>query len=476
MSFLGSKSGLYTDFYELSMAQGYFYSGKKEEHAVFDYHFRNNPFDSGYTIFAGLCDLLALLEQYSFDEKSIDFLKEQGFKDEFLEYLKNFTFNGDVISFKEGEIVFPNEPVIRIEGSIIETQLVETILLNTINFQSLIATKASRIRTVAGERLFVDFGLRRAQGFGGIHASKAAVLGGADATSNVYAGYRYHLPVSGTQAHSWIQSFEDELEAFRAYAKNATGKIILLVDTYDTLNSGIPHAIEIAKELKQQGKELTAVRLDSGDLAYLSKKARKMLDKEGLNNVKIIASNQLDEYLIRSLDQQEAPIDGYGIGTQLITGLKSAALDGVYKLTELNKKPRLKLSENIEKIPLPGSKNVYRIFDAEGYFYADAVSLGDEPDHEINAIHHPNYISKGFKIGNKRTELLSNMVMQNGQRINEPDEVGKIKEYMASRLARLSEEYKRFENPHIYKVGVTKKLFDLRQSMIDELRNNSNND
>ncbi|MBN2775071.1 MAG: nicotinate phosphoribosyltransferase, partial [Prolixibacteraceae bacterium] len=270
--------GLYTDFYELSMAQGYFFSGKKNNRVVFDYFFRTNPYKSGFAIFAGLYDFLESLQNFTYSETDIEYLKNLGLKSDFLNYLKTFSFKGEIFSMTEGEIVFPNEPVLRVEGDIIECQLIESLLLNVLNFETLIATKAYRVWLASGGRVFSDFGLRRAQGFGALFASRAAVIGGASSTSNVLAGKLFKIPVSGTQAHSWIQSFDNELEAFRVYAENNPDNTILLVDTYDTIKSGIPYAVKVAKELEEKGHQLKGIRLDSGDLAYFSKKARKMLD------------------------------------------------------------------------------------------------------------------------------------------------------------------------------------------------------
>ena len=302
--------GLYTDFYELSMAQGYFLAGKKEEQTVFDYFFRTNPFEGGFLVFAGLADFLSSLSSFRYSEEDISYLEKQGFRTEFLEYLKDFRFSGTVYSVREGEIVFPNEPILRIEGNIIEAQLIETLLLNILNFQSLIATKSFRVKLVCGEKSFADFGLRRAHGTGGIQASRAAIIGGASSTSNVYAGLLYNIPVSGTMAHSWVQSFDDELTAFRAYASFNPEGTILLADTYDTLRSGVPNTIIVAKEMEAIGNKVVGIRLDSGDLAYLSKKARKMLDAADLKYIKIFASNQLNEYVVGSLNEQHAPLDG----------------------------------------------------------------------------------------------------------------------------------------------------------------------
>ncbi len=472
MQEISANTGLYTDFYEFTMAQGYFMANKKNEKACFDYAFRSNPFNSGYVVFAGLADLLQALKNFKFQKNDIDYLKNNGLKDDFIEYLSKFQFNGTIYSVKEGELIFPNEPVIRVEGNLIETQLIETILLNTINFQSLIATKACRIKNVAEGKTFIDFGLRRAQGLGGIHASKAAIQGGADATSNVYAGKMYGLNISGTQAHSWIQSFDNEYEAFKTYAENSQGKIILLADTYNTLKSGIPNVIKLATELKKQGKEIHGIRLDSGDLYYFSKKAREMLDNAGFTEIKIFVSNELDEYVIKSLNEQGAPVDGFGVGTRLITGKDEAALDGIYKLSMCNNEPKLKISENIEKITLPGIKKIIRLTDEDGYFYADAIFSDEEK--EFSTIYHPVFPEKNTSIKCYHKELLSKKVMHKGKILLPAKTINEIKEYTFERLKKLPKEFKRFEKPHIYKVGISKQLLDLKQNIINDLHHNFN--
>lgn len=376
MNSLNNESGFYTDFYQLTMAQGYFLTGRSEAMSCFDYFFRENPFKGGYVIFAGLTDVLEMIESFSFSDEMIEYLRGLDFRNEFLRYLRAFKFKGTITSVREGELVFPLEPLLRVEGTLVEAQVIETLLLNILNFESLVATKASRVKSAAGGRRVVDFGLRRAQGLGGIHATKAAIVGGIDATSNVYAAYHNGFDVAGTQAHSWIQSFGDELTAFRKYAQVYPDRCILLVDTYNTLRSGLPNAIRVAKELENEGHRLWAIRLDSGDLAYLSKHARQMLDEAGLSYVKITVSNQLDEYVIRSLlEDQGAPIDIFGVGTRLVTGQPSAALDGVYKLSMCDGEPRLKFSENYTKLTLPGVKDIHRFTNGDGMFYADGVTL-----------------------------------------------------------------------------------------------------
>ncbi len=471
MPFFSNHWGLYTDFYELTMAQGYFFCGKKDDTATFNYFFRTNPFQGGFTVFAGLQDFLGLLSSFSFSGSDIEYLKEKGFKPEFLKYLKSFRFSGNILGMQEGEIAFPNEPVLQVEGNVIECQLIESMLLNILNFESLIATKAFRIKMVAGDKMFADFGLRRAQGLGALHASWAAIIGGASSTSNVMAGKIFDIPVSGTQAHSWIQSFDSELEAFRAYAKIHPENTVLLVDTYDTLKSGIPNAIQVAKEMEKEGHRLKAIRLDSGDLAYLSKRSRRMLDEANLEYIKIIASNQLNEHVVKSLlKDQEAPIDGFGIGTELITGKNDAALDGVYKLSEINNKPRMKLSENIEKVTLPGKKQVYRCFDHDGTFYRDAIFLAGENPDKAKFIYHPIYPERKTQIDTLEKESLLQMAVKNGEIILERKNADEIHQYLLKRAALLPEEHKRFISPHIYKVGISEKLMATRNTLANELK------
>ena len=461
-------TGLYTDFYELTMIQGYYLEGKQKERAVFDYFFRKNPFEGGYVIFAGLENLLLLLKNFKYPPKTLDYLSQQGFKDEFLRYLENFSFGGDIFSVREGEIIFPNEPVVRVEGTIMETQVVETLLLNMLNFESLIATKASRIREAVGEGTIVaDFGMRRAQGVASLQAARAAVIGGFDNTSNVAAACLYDLEATGTMAHSWIQSFEDELTAFRTYAAYYPGHCVLLVDTYDTLNSGVPNAIRVGQELEKKGEKLLGIRIDSGDLAYISRKARKMLDEAGLGYVKILASNQLDEWIIRSLEEQKAAIDIFGVGTKLVTGHPDAALDGVYKISVDNDRPVMKLSENIEKMTLPGRKNILRFTNGDGKFAGDAVVL-EEENGPLDQFYHPLYPQKKKQVKGFGFERLLIPVMKDGEISIPRTSVQQLSGYVRQRMEKLDDSHKRFENPHIYKVGISEKLLRLR----DEVRNN----
>lgn len=462
---------LYTDFYELTMAQGYFLSGRKYDQACFDYFFRDLPFEGGYVIFAGLSDLLQALQNFRFHADELDYLREQGFNESFLDYLKNLELTISITAAKEGEVVFPTEPILRIQGNIIEAQLLETLILNILNFESLIATKASRMKYAAGDRKVLDFGLRRAQGFGGIQASKAAIIGGLEATSNTYSAFTQGTPVSGTMAHSWIQSFDDELTAFRKYAEYYPDDCVLLVDTYDTLGSGVPNAIKVAKELEEQGHQLKGIRLDSGDLAYFSRKARKQLDETGLDYVKIAVSNQLDEHIIKSLLSQNAPIDLFGVGTRLVTGHDTPALDGVYKLAAINDEPKLKISENVEKATLPGIKKVLRLSDDDGMFYGDAIVLDSE--FEPETIHHPHFPAKHISIRDFELEPLFEPVIEEGTFLVEPAPPKQSAAYAQKQLKKLNPEHKRFDYPHIYKVGISSRLMNLRNTITDELKQKS---
>ncbi len=457
-------SPLYTDLYQLTMAQAYFMSQKADMNASFDYFFRKVPYKGGYAVFAGLQELLELVAELRFEKDDIDFLHKSGFNSNFLDYLNGFSFNCDIYSVQEGEVVFPIEPILRVEGNLIETQLLETLLLNALNYQSLIATKASRIRYVSKGKILSEFGLRRAQSYGGIMASKAAMIGGFDSTSNVYAARKYNIPHAGTMAHSFIECFDSEIEAFRAYANIFPESSILLVDTYNTLKNGVPNAITVAKELEEKGYKLKGIRLDSGDLAYLSKQARKMLDKENLNYVKIVVSNQLDENVIKSLREQGAPIDIYGIGTNLVIGNPDGAVDGVYKLAQANETPKLKISENIQKTTLPGKKQITRFYNEAGHFHCDAISLTNE--NTPTKMYHPFEKAKSISLDGCPNELLTKPVMKNGKIIIEKQDIKTINEYLENRLALLPEEHKRFEFPHIYKVGITNSLLQLRDDII----------
>ncbi len=454
----------YTDQYQLTMSQIYFLNNRHNEKAIFDYFFRKNPFKGGYTIFTGLENLLDVLEEIHFSQEDINYLKKMNFDDDFLEYLRNFRFTGTIKSVKEGEIIFPTEPVMTVEGNIIELQIIETILLNIINFQSLIATKASRIRHAAGDRKLIDFGLRRAQSTGGYFASRAAYIGGFNATSNIVAGKDFDIPLAGTMAHSFIQSYDSELEAFRDFSEKYTDNCVLLVDTYDTLKSGLPNAIKVAKEMEMKGHKLKGIRLDSGDLAYLSRKARKMLDNAQLQYVQISASNQLDENLIMSLNRQEASIDLFGIGTAFITGQPDGALDGVFKLAYYNNQDRIKLSDSMAKINLPGRKEIFRFYNELGLFAGDVVCEENESNPEI--MYHPFEPRKQKVIKNFKKEKIQCVCMKNGKRVEPKKSISEIVDYKNERIKLLPKEHKRFEFPHIYKVGLSKRLNEKRNNLI----------
>lgn len=462
---MNNFSATYTDQYQLSMAQVYFKKGHKDHTAIFDYYFRKLPYQGGYAIFSGLEDLLEIISKLKFNESDLEFLKLQGFDDEFLKYLKDFRFRGTIYSAQEGDVVFPTRPILQVEANIIEAQIIETILLNLLNFQTLIATKASRIRLVAGDAALLDFGLRRAQATGGFYASRAAVIGGFNGTSNVLAGKEFDIPVSGTMAHSYIQSYDDELEAFRDFAVGRPEDCVLLVDTYNTLKSGVPNAITVAKEMEARGQKLLAIRLDSGDLSYFARQSRKLLDEAGLNYVKIAASNQLDEHVIKSLLEQQAPIDIFGVGTNLVTGDPDGALDGVYKLAFSNGKPRIKISESIFKVTLPHKKQVYRMKDENGKCIgADAIGLFQEE--KITEMFHPFEPYKSMDVSKFHQEAILQKVMENGEMLISKRTLKEISDYSLSRLSELPIEYKRFNNPHIYKIGISDRLRDEREKLI----------
>ncbi len=455
----------YTDLYQLTMAQVYFKT-RPEGRAVFDYYFRKIPFNGGYAVFAGLANILEILENLRFSPSDIAYLEQHGFEPSFLEFLENFKFRGAVFSSREGDVVFPLRPILQVEANIIEAQIVETLLLNVLNFQTLIATKASRIRFSAPDKVLIDMGMRRAHATGSYFATRAAIIGGFDSSSNVRAAADFNIPCSGTMAHSFIQSYGEELTAFRDFARIRPKNCVLLIDTYSTLESGVPNAITVAKEMENRGDRLFAVRLDSGDLAYLAKKTRMILDEANLQYVKIVASNQLDEFVIKSLREQAAPIDIFGVGTNLVTGKPDASMDGVYKLSEYNGKPRIKLSENILKLSLPYKKQVFRMLDSHGKFYgADAVAL--ESEGKIHKMIHPFDPTKTLNLDRFQQEPLLSKVMEEGKKIFAVPSTKEIAEFSKSRLALLPKDYKRFENPHIYKVGLSPNLKEARDELIE---------
>lgn len=461
-------SPLYTDYYEYSMTQGYYLSGKGQDEAVFDIFYRANPYGGGYAIAAGLRDAIDYVLGMRFGPDELSYLSSLGFRDDFLHVLEQMRFTGDITAVPEGEVVFPGEPIITVKGPLIETQLLEALILSTVNFQTLVATKARRLVGAARGRAIIDFGLRRAQGDGGMAASRASFVGGAAMTSNVLLAFEENVPAGGTVAHSWIQSFDSELEAFRIYAGMHPDDAMLLLDTYDTLQQGLPNAIAIGKELEAQGHHLRGVRLDSGDLAYLSKRVRAALDEHGLGYVKISVSNQLDEYVIDSLIDQAAPIDTFGVGTRLVTGYGDGALDGVYKMVQLKGRPIIKISENPAKINVPGEKDVYRYYDAgDGLWLMDGLCLRG-CDEDPSVLMHPDFDYKKTEVAGLRRENVRKEIVHGGELVYTFPTLFESAQWSARRFALLYSEHKRFTNPHTYHVGVSRELYDLRRKLIEE--------
>ena len=467
---------LYTDLYQLTMGQGYFRTGKHEKNAHFDFFFRKAPFGGEFVVFAGLGDLLEVLERFRFAEDEIAWLREKGFGDDFCDYLAGFALDVSITSVREGEIVFPGEPVLTVSGSLLSCQLVETLLLNILNFQSLIATKARRLRLAAGECKLVDFGLRRGQGAGSIAASRAAAIGGFDATSNVLAGKRYGIPVSGTMAHSWIQCFESELEAFRTYARLYPDTSILLVDTYDTIGSGLPNAITVARELEQQGHRLVGIRLDSGNPLTLSRKARTMLDEAGLDYVAIAVSDQLDEERITELHRENAPIAIFGVGTRLITGYPDGALGGVYKMCELDGHPTMKYTDEPSKRSLPGIKEIERKSDESGQFVRDLIRVEDlhgkqeagrneAGGHDSAGRAEAVSGNTGKDSGTRRMERIRSIVFEDGRALEQTGSTTEIARFSSSRFDRLPDRVKRLNRPERFDVALDKPLLSLIEKL-----------
>lgn len=466
---------LLTDLYQLTMGQGYFTEGKHTQRAVFDVFFRPNKLIT-YSVAAGMEQAAEYLENLHFDEDDLAYLRSLGiFTEDYLACLRDLRFTGDVTAVREGEIVFPYEPIFTVSAPMLEAQLVETALLTFINHQTLIASKAAKICAAAGGGV-MEFGLRRAQGpDAGIYGARAAMIGGCVGTSNVYAGKLFDVPVSGTMAHSWVMNFPSELEAFRAYAKSFPDNCLLLVDTYDTLRSGVPHAIQVFKELRDQGYEPKGIRLDSGDLAYLSKAARAMLDEAGFENAIICASGDLDENLIRSLKAQGARIDTWGVGTKLITSADMPALGGVYKLAAVyegeTEIPKIKLSDTTEKITNPGVKEVYRIYDAPSHMaIADLIVRAGETIDETKplTIFHPVDTWKRMTITNFTVRKLREPLFVGGKRVAPQYKLSEISAYRASEQAHFWEEYLRQDMPHIYKVDLSDQLYQLKKSLVEQ--------
>ncbi len=474
---------LLTDLYELTMMQGYFKHKDRNETVIFDAFYRKNPCDGGYSVAAGLEQVIQYIRELHFSREDIEYLKSLGiFEQDFLDYLAKFRFSGDIYAIPEGTVVFPREPLVKVIAPIMEAQLVETAVLNIINHQSLIATKAARVCYAAQGDGIMEFGLRRAQGpDAGIYGARAAVIGGCIGTSNVLCGQLFDVPVKGTHAHSWIMSFPDEYTAFKTYADLYPSACILLVDTYDTLKSGVPNAIRVFREMRAAKIPLTfyGIRLDSGDLAYLSKKARKMLDDAGFPDAVISASNDLDEYLIESLKLQGAAITSWGVGTNLITAKDNPAFGGVYKLAavmgpEGNFIPKIKLSENTEKVTNPGNKIIYRIYEkASGKIKADLICLADEKfsEEEPLLLFDPMEPWKKTRLaaGTYTLRELMVPVFQKGKCCYESPKVMDIRSYCQKELDTLWDETKRFVNPHEVYVDLSQRLYDIKIQLLNEM-------
>lgn len=469
---------LHTDLYQINMMKTYWETGVYEKKAIFEAYFRKLPFENGYAIFAGLERIVRYIEQLRFSKTDIDYLRELGqYPEEFLTYLENFEFKGSIRSAVEGELVFANEPLVQVEGTLAECQLIETALLNIVNFQTLIATKASRVRMVSGDDPVLEFGTRRAQELdAAIWGTRAAYIGGCDATSNVRAGKMFGIPVSGTHAHALVQAYRDDYKAFKAYAESHRD-CVFLVDTYDILKSGVPNAIRVAKEFGDKINFL-GVRIDSGDMAYMSKKVRQQLDEAGFTEAKIYASSDLDEKTILNLKMQGAKIDVWGIGTRLITAYDQPALGCVYKLVSIEDEngvmvDTMKISNNAEKVSTPGKKQVWRITrNSDGKSEGDYIALWDERPDQLDELFmfHPvyTYINKTVKDFTARPILQP--IFDNGKLVYELPKLQDIKAYKDEQIEALWDEYKRILNPEQYPVDLSQKTYDQKLASIAEIR------
>ncbi len=460
-----------TDLYQLTMMNGYFLQGKAKETAVFDVFFRQKQ-TMNYAVFAGLEQAIEYINDLHFSSEDIAYLRSLAiFDDGFLDYLRDFKFTGDLYSVREGDIVYPQEPIMTVKAPLIEAQLVETALLNIVNHQTLIATKSARIVQAARGKSVAEFGLRRAQGpDAGIYGARAAVIGGCNGTSNVLTGQMFNIPVKGTHAHSWVMSFDSELEAFRAFAKVYPDMCLLLVDTYDSVQ-GVKNAITVFNELKASGHKPVGIRLDSGDLAYLSKLARKMLDDAGFSDAIIFASGDIDEYLLESLNNQGAKIDVYGVGTKLITSEDMPSLGGVYKLAAVERngklEPRMKLSDSAAKITNPGFKTLYRLYDKKsGMAVADLIALEGEKLPKPLTLTHETERWKTTTLKDYDVRCMRYKIFENGKNIYQAPSLEHILEFAESEKGKFWDEYKRIDNPQIYKVNISDGLYDLKQSLL----------
>ncbi|WP_082389496.1 nicotinate phosphoribosyltransferase [Lysinibacillus sp. ZYM-1] len=466
---------LHTDLYQINMAESYWADGIHNKKAVFELYFRKLPFGNGYAIFAGLERMLDYLRNFRFSESDIAYLREEvGYKEDFIEYLKDIRFTGDMYSMVEGELVFANEPIVRIEAPLVEAQLIETALLNIVNYQTLIATKASRIKQIIKNEVAMEFGTRRAQEMdAAIWGTRAAFIGGFASTSNVRAGKLFNIPVSGTHAHALVQAYKNDYDAFHSYAKRHRD-CVFLVDTYNTLKSGVPTAIKVAKELGDQ-INFIGIRLDSGDIAFLSKEARRMLDAAGFHDAKIIVSNDLDEYTILNLKAQGAKVDVWGIGTKLITAYDQPALGAVYKMVAIENsegqlEDTIKISANAEKVSTPGLKNVYRIIDKKnGKAEGDYITMHDENPQAEERIKmfHPIHTFVSKFVTNFEAKNLHQHVIKNGEINYQNPTLEEMRDYAAGNLELLWDEYKRAMNPEEYPVDLSQKCWDNKMCNIE---------
>lgn len=467
-----------TDFYEITMANGYFKSKLKQTTAYFDMYFRKVPDGGGFAIMAGVEQMIERLQKLRFDNGDLELLEKKGFESEFIDYLRNFRFDCDVWAVPEGTPVFPNEPIVTVKGPIIQAQFIETIILLCINHQTLIATKANRIVRAAAGKSVAEFGARRAMGFDAATlGARAAYIAGCESSSNMLAAKLYNIPPSGTMAHSWVQMFDSELEAFCQYAREYPDNCVLLVDTYDTVKSGVPNAIEAFKrELLPRGCRPTAIRIDSGDLTYLSKKARKMLDDAGFPDCNIIASNSLDEYIIRDMLGQGARVDFFGVGERLITAASDPVFGGVYKLCAIEDGegkiiPKIKLSDNVAKISTPCFKKAWRLFDREsGKAIADVITKHDEviDDTAAYTLFDPEHTWKSKVVSNFVARPLLVKIFDKGECVYRSPSIDKIRCYCAEQVDSLWEEVTRFENPHNYYVDLSQSLWDEKNKLVNE--------
>lgn len=469
---------LLTDFYEFTMSNGYFEKGMKDKIAVFDMFFRRVPDNGGFAVMAGLEQVIMFLKELNFSDGDIEYLRSKNmFTEGFLEYLKNFKFTCDVWAVKEGTPIFPHEPIVVIKGPLIQAQLVETMILLTINHQSLIATKANRIVRAAEGRPVMEFGSRRAQGKdGAVYGARAAYIGGCVGTACTITDKMFETPALGTMAHSWVQSFDSEYEAFKAYAEMYPNNCTLLIDTYNVLKSGLPNAIKVFNEvIVKKGFRPKGVRLDSGDITYLTKKVRKALDENGFSDVGIVVSNSMDEYIIRDILVQGAQVNSFGVGERLITSKSEPVFGGVYKLVatydEENEIPKIKISENPEKITNPAFKSLYRLYSREtNKALADVITLYGEEIDDTNdfEIFHPNHTWKRKTLTNFKAEKLLVQILDKGELVYDMPKLSDIRDYCLSEIDRIWDEVKRFENPHTYYVDLSQKLWDIRNNLLLE--------